>query len=90
MADCSFLSDADARTVFGGNADAIELSGLADISIGIIIDKRVLASAPDCWVTEGSKAYIARVARYQGGDAASVFASESLRDSFNAMECADR
>jgi hypothetical protein len=76
MADCSFLSDADARAVFGGNADAIELSGLAEATIGIIIDQRVLPNAPDCWVTDGQKAYIARIARYQGADAASVFAAE--------------
>ena len=74
--DCEILSDADARTLFGGNADAINLSGLSDATIGFVIDKRVLASAPDCWVTEGDKAYIARIARYEGGDAASVFALE--------------
>ena len=74
--NCVFLSDEDARTVFGGNADAIELAGLYDASIGLIIDKRVLANAPDCWVTEGADAYIARIAVYQGGDAASVFATE--------------
>jgi hypothetical protein len=75
-AECPFLSDADARTLFGGSADAIELSGLADASIGFVIDKRVLSTAPDCWVTDGDKAYIARIARYQGNDAASVFALE--------------
>ena len=74
--NCVFLSDEDARTVFGGNADAIELAGLYDASIGLIIDKRALANAPDCWVTEGAKAYIAQIAVYQGGDAASVFATE--------------
>jgi hypothetical protein len=74
--DCAFLSDADAKTVFGGNADAFDLSGLADASIGLIIDKRVLPNAPDCWVTEGDKAYIARIALYQGSDASSVFTAE--------------
>jgi hypothetical protein len=75
-AECAFLSDADARTLFGGNADAIELSGLTDAAIGFVIDKRVLSTAPDCWVTDGDKAYIARVALYQGNDAASVFEKE--------------
>ena len=51
-------------------------AGLYDASIGLIIDKRVLANAPDCWVTEGEKAYIARIALYQGGDASAVFAAE--------------
>jgi hypothetical protein len=71
--ECAFLSDADAKTVFGGNADAFDLSGLADASIGLIIDKRVLPNAPDCWITDGDRAYIARIARYQGSDASSVF-----------------
>jgi hypothetical protein len=74
--ECEILSDADARTLFGGNADAMDLSGLSDATIGFIIDKRVLATAPDCWVTDGDRAYIARIARYEGGDAASVFELE--------------
>jgi len=75
LGDCAFLSDADARAVLGGSADAIELSGLYDMSIGLIIDKRVLPDAPDCWVTEGERAHIARVARVDGNGAA-VFAQE--------------
>ena len=76
FANCAFLSDEDARAVFGGNADAIELSGLAEMSIGFVIDNRVLAGKPDCWVTEGEKAFIARIALHQGGDASAVFAAE--------------
>jgi hypothetical protein len=76
LAECQLLPDDEARAVLGGSADAIELSGFFDASIGFIIDKRVLADAPDCWVTEGSAAYIARVARYDGTDAATVFAAE--------------
>ena len=75
-AECPFLSDSDARGVLGGNADAIELSGIAEATIGLVIDQRVLTNAPDCWVTDGDKAFIARVARYQGGDAGAMFATE--------------
>jgi hypothetical protein len=74
--NCAFLSDADAKSVFGGSADAFDLSGLADASIGLIIDKRVLANAPDCWITEGDKAYIARIALSEGGDSSALFAAE--------------
>lgn len=74
--ECPFLSDADARTVFGGNADAFELSGLYDASLGLILDKRVLTNAQDCGVSDGATAYVARIAMYQGGDAASVFEAE--------------
>jgi hypothetical protein len=77
--DCPFLSDAETRAVLGGEADAIELAGLYDVSIGIVIDKRVLPDAPDCWVTEGSAAYLARIALHQGGDASDVFAAERQR-----------
>lgn len=74
--NCAFLSDADAKAVYGGNADAVELTGLYDVSLGLILDKRVLANAPDCMVTNGAKAYISRIAVYQGGDASAVFAAE--------------
>ena len=38
-----------------GSADAIELSGFYDATIGIIIDKRVLPTAPDCYVDGGAE-----------------------------------
>ena len=75
--DCQFLSDADARAVLGGQADAMELAGLFDASIGLIIDKRVLPDAPDCVVTDGQRAYLARIAVAGGG--ASAFAAERAR-----------
>ena len=77
--DCPFLSDTEARAVLGGEADATELAGLYDVSIGIIIDKRVLPDAPDCFVSEGSAAHLARVALYEGGDASDVVAMERQR-----------
>jgi hypothetical protein len=74
--DCAFLSDADARTLFGGQADALPLTGIYQASIGLVIDMRVLPDAPDCWVTEGTEAYIARIVRYDGADATARFAQE--------------
>jgi hypothetical protein len=74
-AQCAFLSDEEARQVLGGNADAIEFSGLYEATIGLVIDMRALPNAPDCWVTDGEKAYIARIARSEGNGAA-VFAQE--------------
>ena len=76
FAECELLSDGEARAVLGGNADAIELTGFFDASIGFIIDKRVLADAADCWVGQGERSYIARVARYEGPDATGIFAAE--------------
>ena len=76
--DCPFLADADAQAVLGGQADALELEGLYDASIGIIIDKRVLPEAPDCFVTEGERAFLARIA-VADGNGAGVFAAERQR-----------
>jgi hypothetical protein len=73
--DCPFLSDAEAREVVGGNADAILLAGIYDASIGIIIDKRVLPAAEDCWITDGEKTYIVRIAKSEG-NGPTVFAQE--------------
>jgi hypothetical protein len=77
--DCPYLSDAEAATVLGGNPDALALEGLYDMSIGLIVDKRVLAEAPDCFVSDGGAASLARVAVLDGGDAAAVFATERDR-----------
>ena len=75
-ADCPYLSDAEAREVLGGQADASVSSGLFDATIGLIADKRVLADADDCLVFDGQRAYLVRIAVHQGGDAAQVFAQE--------------
>ncbi len=69
-------SDADARAVLGGPADATLLSGLFEATIGLIIDTRALPDAEDCWVTNGERANIARIAVHQGGDASAVFTAE--------------
>jgi hypothetical protein len=74
--ECSFLSDARARELFGGDADATDLSGFFQGTLGGILDDRVLPDDPDCWVTDGDRASIARVALHQGGDAAAVYAAE--------------
>lgn len=76
--DCSFLSDAEAQAVLGGPADGMELAGLFDASIGIIIDKRVLPNAPDCFVSGGERAYLARIAVSDGGGPG-VFAAERAK-----------
>lgn len=77
--DCPFLADAEAQAVLDGSPDVLALEGLYDMSIGIVIDKRVLPDAPDCFVTEGAKAYLGRVAVHDGGDAAALFVTERKR-----------
>lgn len=73
--NCAFLSDDEAREVLGGNADAMEFSGLYEATLGLVIDMRVLPDAPDCWVDGGEQAYLARIARSEGNGPA-VFAQE--------------
>lgn len=73
---CSFLSDADLQSVVGGDAQALKLSGLLDVSLGLVLDKRVLTDADDCYISGTGNAAIGRVARYQGGDAAARFQLE--------------
>jgi hypothetical protein len=73
---CTIISDADLSSVMGSQAQALELTGLYDISIGFVLDKRVLPDAYDCWITADGSNAIGRIARYDGGDAASVFQQE--------------
>ena len=79
LADCSFLGDDEAREVLGGNADATPLEGLFETTLGLVLDTRVLADAPDCFVQDGERATLARVALYQGGDAEAVFDAERTK-----------
>ncbi len=73
---CSIISDADLSSALGSNASAIELSGFFDATIGLVLDKRVLPDADDCWITSDGTTAVGRIARYQGSDAASVFQRE--------------
>ncbi len=72
---CSFLSDAQASNVLGEDVQAVQLSGFYAF-LRVTVDTRVLSNAPDCVVTTSSDAAVARVARYQGSDAGSVFQQE--------------
>ena len=74
-ADCPFLSDAAAREVVGGQADASEFSGLLQATLGLVIDMRALPNAPDCVITDGQKTYLVRVAKSDGNGPA-VYAQE--------------
>jgi hypothetical protein len=79
IADCSFLPDSRARELFGGNADATDLTGFFRATVGAVLDDRVLPNDPSCWVTDGQKASLARIAIHQGGDAGSVYAAEKQK-----------
>jgi hypothetical protein len=73
---CPFLSNDRAVDIFGSGSRAIALTGF-NTFYDVTVDNRVLESTPDCVVlSDTSDAVLARVARQQGSDAASVFAAE--------------
>jgi len=74
-ADCPFLSDQAARELVGGNADASDFSGLFEATLGLVIDRRTLPSAPDCVITDGEKTYLVRIAK-SDGNGPGVYATE--------------
>jgi hypothetical protein len=73
---CTIIDNDSLRSVLGRDAEALELEGLFDATIGILLDKRVLPDAEDCWITADESTPTGRIARHVGGDAASVFAQE--------------
>ncbi len=76
---CTIVDNGSLSTALGSKAEAIQLEGLYDATIGIILDKRVLPNAEDCWITADQSTAVGRIARYVGGDAASVFQAERKR-----------
>lgn len=73
---CSFVSADDVNATLAGSYELVELGGLGDLA-GPVLDSRVLAKAPTCWgVDETGGGKLVRIARYEGGDAATVFANE--------------
>lgn len=73
---CTIVDNATLSGVLGSKAEAIQLDGLWDATIGMIADKRVLPNAYDCWITADESTPLGRIAEYQGGDAAAVYQQE--------------
>jgi len=75
---CPFVSDDQLSSVLGSGTKAVPLTGFFDSTIGLILDKRVMADDEDCWITSDGSTGTGRIARYQGPDAASKFEAEKL------------
>jgi hypothetical protein len=71
---CPFLTNSQAADLFGSGARTFQMTGFNEF-YELTVDTRVLESAPDCVVVLDDSA-VARVARHQGSDASTVFASE--------------
>jgi hypothetical protein len=71
---CPLISNADLAGVLGADAQALPMSGIADATIGQVLDKRILRDAPDCWAFGAGKGSVTgRLARQDGGDASGDF-----------------
>ncbi len=72
---CELVSDDDLAQVLGSDSQALPIGGIADATIGqVVLDKRVIPDAPDCWIVGASEtSTTGRVARQDGGDAAGEF-----------------
>jgi hypothetical protein len=73
---CAIIDDSSLSSALGSQAQAIELTGIYDATIGLVLDKRVLPDAEDCWISADQTTPVGRIARYTGSDASSVFQQE--------------
>jgi hypothetical protein len=73
---CTLIDEGALKSVLGNDAEAIKLEGIFDATLGLILDKRVLPDAEDCWLTADETTPTGRIAKYTGADAAAVFAEE--------------
>jgi hypothetical protein len=77
IAPCSFISNEELSTVLGRGSEAIPLEGLFDSLLGLVLDKRVIPDAEDCFISaDDGTTGTGRLARYVGSDAAARFAQE--------------
>ncbi len=74
-AGCSFVTAEDVDGALGGTYELVELGGLGGFA-GVALDSRVLGQAPTCWGVDQADGKLVRIARYEGADAADVFATE--------------
>ena len=77
LQECTIISNQRLSSVLGSGTEAIPLEGIFDTLLGLVLDKRVLADATDCFISaDRGSTGTGRIARYDGGDAAAKFAQE--------------
>jgi hypothetical protein len=60
--------------VNGTDAQALPMGAIANATIGLVLDQRVLKDAPDCWIAGSSSTSVTgRLARQDGGDTSGDF-----------------
>jgi hypothetical protein len=71
---CELVNADDVREIIG-SAEVLPMGGLVDSTVGQLLDQRILADAPDCWIiAESETSLTGRLARQDDGDAAGDFA----------------
>jgi hypothetical protein len=78
VTECSLVSNDKLNAVFGGSdAQAMPMGGIADATIGQVLDKRILRDAPDCWIVASGTAQsvTGRIAAQDGLNASGDFQS---------------
>ena len=79
LAPCAIISDDELSAVLGRGTEAIPLEGIFDTLLGLVLDKRVIPDAEDCFVSaDQGDSGTGRIARYVGSDAAARFQQERL------------
>jgi hypothetical protein len=77
LAPCAIISDDQLSAVLGRGTEAIPLEGIFDTLLGLVLDKRVIPDAEDCFVSaDRGDSGTGRIARYVGSDAAARFQQE--------------
>ncbi|HEY6571145.1 MAG TPA: hypothetical protein VIZ22_12695 [Candidatus Limnocylindrales bacterium] len=77
LAPCAIISDDQLSAVLGRGTEAIPLEGLFDTLLGLVLDKRVIPDAEDCFISaDRGDSGTGRIARYVGSDAAARFQQE--------------
>jgi hypothetical protein len=71
---CELITDEELSSALDGRAEALPLGGLADSTVGVVLDRRALPDAPACWIVgDTSTSVTGRLARQDGGDASGDF-----------------
>jgi hypothetical protein len=73
---CPYVTDGELSEALGEPVLALTLEGIADGTMGALLDKRLLPDAADCWVA-GDSGFAARIAVDDGGGAASFAQARS-------------
>ena len=77
LAPCAIVSDEELSSVLGRGTQAIPLEGIFDTLLGLVLDKRVIPDAEDCFISaDRGDTGTGRIARYVGSDAAARFQQE--------------